>query len=533
MIRGKQIACLLLGGALTAGGIMPVIPASAGDTTAQTETKNTETAESKEVKEAEAALQSDNSLPSIRLSVGNGQETPQYTAGQQVELTLKVENQGSTAAENVRITPVIDNAADWPFEIGSMNYEQNLGSVEAGSTVEAKWSLTVRTDVESKNYKTPFHITYDDGEKEYAVDKYIFVKTTAQEKQEQKEEEKTDTTQDETQSGGTAAVETYTDDSGSVYNGETYSSGGSTSANPSVPRVIVTGFATDPGTVNAGNNFRLTIHVKNTSSSTAVSNLLFDLQAPASGSDSAAEAPAFLPASGASSIFLDKIPAGETRDIAIDLNARADLTQKPYSITVSMQYEDGNANQYESSSSVAIPVQQAARFELSDITLSPADITVGDQSNLTCSIYNTGRTKMYNVKASFSGDGISAGDVFVGNLDSGGTGTIDAMLTGESEMLEGTVCKMTISYEDESGNVTTSEEEFSMSVSAEAAVIATDMAEVEVEQQSFPVVPAVVGIIAVAAVITVVVILRRKKKKLVLSEEEDLVNEVDRFTEDE
>ena len=40
---------------------------------------------------------------------------------------------------------------------------------------------------------------------------------------------------------------------------------------------------------------KLIIHLKNTSSTTAVSNMLFDLQAPASGTDAAAEAPAFCP----------------------------------------------------------------------------------------------------------------------------------------------------------------------------------------------------------------------------------------------
>ena len=48
--------------------------------------------------------------------------------------------------------------------------------------------------------------------------------------------------------------------------------------------------------------------------------------------------------SGSSAIWLEKIGAGKTADISIDLNAKADLLQKPYSIDVSMKYEDdGNA----------------------------------------------------------------------------------------------------------------------------------------------------------------------------------------------
>ena len=44
--------------------------------------------------------------------------------------------------------------------------------------------------------------------------------------------------------------------------------------------------------------------------------MLFDMQAPSSGSEGAAEAPAFLPASGSSSVYLDGIPAGGTSDIS-------------------------------------------------------------------------------------------------------------------------------------------------------------------------------------------------------------------------
>lgn len=300
--------------------------------------------------------------------------------------------------------------------------------------------------------------------------------------------------------------------------------------------MIVTGFNTEPGAVNAGSNFRLIVHVKNTSTTTAVSNMLFDFQAPSAGTEAAAEAPAFLPSSGASSIYLDQIPAGETRDVAIDLNARADLVQKPYSINMSMLYEDSNASQYEGSSSLAIPIYQAARFEFSEIELSPASIEVGQEANLMCSLYNTGRVKLYNVKAKFMGDGISAKEVFVGNLDSGATGNIDGMLTGESEIMPGTKCKMIVTYEDESGNPSSREEEFELQVTAPMEMDMGDMemmGEMPEEAKGFPVIPAAVAAAVVLVIVLAVVLTRRRKKKRAQAEEEDLADEVDRFTEDE
>ena len=480
-------------------------------------------------------------IPKIRLSVGKGQSTPNYNAEQKVELKVKITNEGSSDANNIRISPVIDNASDFPFQIENMNEEKTIEQLKAGESAEATWNLTVRSDVETKSYKTSFDISYDDGTNIYQASKYIYVNTTAKKSSEPAKTDPTPTP--DSSQGATSGTTTgsasagdsqgFSDASG-VTNSDPVVTSGSTDKTQSVPRVIVTGFSTDPANVNAGSDFKLTVHVKNTSKSTAVSNLLFDMQAPSSGTDAAAEAPAFLPSSGSSSIYLDSIPADATRDISIDLNARSDLIQKPYSIAMSMKYEDGNATQYEASSSLAIPVKQAARFEFSDIELAPDSIQVGEESNLTCSIYNTGRIKMYNVKVKFSGGGISGKDVFVGNIDSGATGTIDGMVTGESEVPAGSKCKMTMTYEDESGKSFSQEKEFEIEVTPMADDDNTEMVgTVDEAQKSVPVIPIVIAVIVVAAVVIALLVIRKKKKKQLAQEEEDLADEVDRLTEDE
>lgn len=462
----------------------------------------------------------------IRLTVGDGQKTPQYNAGQEgIKLEIKVTNQGDLPAKNVRISPVIENPADWPFETSEWNYEKKLEDLPAGQSQLAVYeNLKVAQNVKTATYPLKFQIDYRDGEnQEHSVVKTIYVKTTEAPKEEEKKpENKGD--ENAADANVSAAGE------GGVYNAEPVSVGGS--SNASVPRVIVSGFSTEPGEVNAGTNFKLIIHVKNTSKRTAVSNMLFDLQAPAAGTEAAAEAPAFLPASGGSSIYLDKIPAGGTKDISIELNARADLVQKPYSIEMSIKYEDSDAAQYESASSLAIPVKQAARFEFSELEISPDTIQVGEEANITCSLYNTGRTKLYNVKARFEGAGISAQEVFVGNVDSGATGTIDGMLVGESEMTGDTKCKMIVSYEDESGKQSTTEQEFQMEVLPAVEEDMEAMAAEMPEEKSLPILP-IILVVLIAAAAVAAVIIRQKKKKQSFMEEEDLLDEVDRFTEDE
>ena len=504
---------------------------------------------------AEAQTGAEKTLARIQLSVGDGQETPVFRAGEKAKLRISVKNTGNTAAQNVRIAPVIKSEADWPFELDQLNYDQDLGSVEAGGKADAVWGggdvpLTVKDSVTGKAYKLTFRITYDDGEKAYEAEKYVFVKTEAKPGSSEEKPSGGTPSGDVPESGkpsgespvsggqtaggggyGSAAEP----EAGSVYNSEPAVVGGGGSASTSVPRVIVTGFSTEPGEVRAGSNFKLVVHLKNTSSRTGVSNMLFDFQAPSSGSEAAAEAPAFLPASGSSSIYLDSIPAGGTKDISIELNARADLVQKPYSISMSMKYEDSAAAQYEAQSSLAIPVRQEARFEFSRMQIAPDTVSVGEEVNISCSLYNLGRVKMYNVKARFEGKMIDTQEQFIGNLDAGATGTIDAIVTAKKATKGTEECKLVLTYEDDAGNVSTSEQKFQMTVLEEAAVEdAGMMPEAVPEEGGSPGILAavVLAVIAAAAGGTVAFIKRRKKKNHE-AEEEEMFDEVERFTEDE
>ena len=519
------------------------------------------------VRAEDEETQEPKALNQITLSVGDEQKTPVYKAGEKAELKINVLNKGNLDAQNVTIAPVISSTDEWPFDMEKLNYEQSLGTIPAGSKTTALWGggddkLTVRSDVTGKSYKLTFRLTYDDGDKLYEADRYVFVKTEA--KKSTSDSGNSDKGQGDSQSGkptdkndGGNTGKDQIDDSGSggsdgggsvissggdvydggIYNSDPVSTGGgsSGSGDGSVPRVIVTGFDTDPGTVKAGSNFKLVIHLKNTSKKTAVTNMLFDLQAPATGTGEAAEAPAFLPVSGSSSIYLDKIPADGTKDISIDLNSRADLIQKPYSITMTMKYEDGNAAQFEGESSLAIPVTQEARFEFSEIQIMPDTVAVYEEANITCNVYNLGRVKMYNVKAKFEGDAIEGDEQFIGNLESGATGTIDGIVTAAAESYDESNCKLVLTYEDDSGKEYSVEQPFTMTVTAEMEPADMEMMTDIPEEVGSPVglIIAIIAVVVVAAAIVTVVLLKKRKKKIQSSEEEELLDEVERFTEDE
>lgn len=463
-------------------------------------------------------------------------KTLQYKPGESQKWTLVITNKTGQELSNLSVSPDMggENADAWPFKTDYQKYEQKIDTLKAGEKTEISFDFVQRDDAGTRRYAIPFSVYKGDDDKPIATHK-LYVNTT--------EKPQADNSQNQGDNGngggsgsGTADGDAMT---ASVGNDEpaVYSGGGSgSSSDGSVPRVIVTGFDTNPAEVHAGSDFTLTIHLKNTSKKTKVQNMLFELEAPTEGTDEQTSAPAFLPTSGSNSIYLDGIKADGTADISITLNAKANLLQKPYSINLSMKYEGSQATQIESSSSISIPVKQDARFEFSEFEISPQTIEVGGEANVMCSLYNLGRIKLYNAKARFEGNGIKKQEIFIGNVEAGATGSIDAMLKGEKVTNGNSKITMTLSYEDESGNISETTKDFELEVTE--AVDDSDMhmntdGDVEAGSSGFPVVPVVVVIAIIAGAVAAVVFVKKKKKKQMLNEEEELLDELDRSSEDE
>lgn len=467
-------------------------------------------------------------------------KTLQYKPGESQKWTLVITNKTEQDLSNLSVSPDMggENADAWPFKTDYQKYEQKIDTLKAGQKTEISFDFLQRDDAGTRRYYIPFSVYEGDNDKPIATHK-LYVYTT--------EKPQADNSQNQGSNGngggsgsgsadGDAMTASVGNDEPAVYSGGGSGSGSGSSSDGSVPRVIVTGFDTNPAEVHAGSDFTLTIHLKNTSKKTKVQNMLFELEAPTEGTDEQTSAPAFLPTSGSNSIYLNGIKADGTADISITLNAKADLLQKPYSINLSMKYEDSQATQIESSSSISIPIKQDARFEFSEFEISPQTIEVGGEANVMCSLYNLGRIKLYNAKARFEGNGIKKQEIFIGNVEAGATGSIDAMLQGEKVTNGNSKITMTLSYEDESGNISETTKDFELEVTE--AVDDSDMymntdGDAEAGSNGFPVVPVVVVIVIIAGAVAAVVIVKKKKKKQMLNEEEELLDELDRSSEDE
>ena len=365
------------------------------------------------------------------LTVGGNWVTPVANAGQPVSIVLPIVNMGKTNVTKAVVTPVLStDTATWPFEITQSGYSQTIEDLPGTDTGmsdmdrrrELTWNLQTRSDVGNGYQKISFNVRYfasDGSSQTTTLDTYI-------------------------QTSGTAGV--------------------SADGKASTPRVIVTGFETNPEVVHAGDSFMLTLHLKNTSTATSVNNMLFEFDAAVEGKDSETTYESFLPTAGSNTIFVDKMAKNGTRDIQIEMEARSDLAQKPYAIDVNMSYEDEHVNAYTNKASVSIPVKQEARIDMSQPEVTPSSIDVGSEANVMFSIYNLGKTKLYNVSVKTDSEFFTGGDCFVGNLDSGATGSVDMYLTGEAATTDDGTVKLQITYEDETGAPTTVEKEISLFV---------------------------------------------------------------------
>ncbi|MBR5420941.1 MAG: hypothetical protein IK115_07335 [Lachnospiraceae bacterium] len=433
----------------------------------------------------------------------NDTRVPSGIYDQYTTVSLSVVNFGKTLLQDVIITPVVSTDPDkWPFKITSAQDTRKIYRLEPVKKIDEadKWSQTVNWnflvsgDAKTGTYPLTFHVKYyRDG----AIEETDLV--------------------------------TYANITGAPGNGSLSES--APDGKTSTPRIIVTGFSTDPAKVYAGDTFHLTINVQNTSATTAVNNIQFDLKAAKEGTGENTTYEAFLPTSGSATIFVSRIGAGQSADLNIEMTARSDLTQKPYVIDLDAAYEDDKNNPYTASTSVSIPVHQEARVDTGDAEILPSAVEVGGTVNVMYSIYNKGKTTLYNVQADFEGDSIEGGMTFVGKLDPGATGNVDAMLNAVAPTMDDGIVKAIVSFEDEAGNVTTIEKELTIFV-YEPEYGEPDYGDwgddMDMNEKKFPWGLLFGGILLIiaAGVVTGIIVGKRKKKKKAQAEQDALDDDI-------
>ena len=302
------------------------------------------------------------------------------------------------------------------------------------------------------------------------------------------------------------------DSSGSSSSGG--SGGGAPAAGVSVPRVMLTEFTTDPGSVVAGDEVEVEFTLENMSGVTRVENLRVTLSSDDAG--------AFLPVKGSSSLYIPVIYSGDSVTETMTLRTLPTLEERPYALTLQVEYEDANAMPYESSEKVAIPVSQPVRVDASDPQVLPAEIRAGQQASVTFNVNNLGKNQIFNVRASIpEGQAVAPQRIFIGTIEPGASGAVD--LTVQAIAVNDEPITVQISYEDANGTVTTEDRTFDLVISVEQTSppgppMGPPPGAVEQSGSGLPLLPLVIGLLLVLLIVGVIVAVVRRRRR---SEEHD------------
>lgn len=409
-----------------------------------------------------------NEKEDVTLSVAN---TPTGKYGEGINISFSV------VGDNVTVNQV------YPYVNETFPFETNNDAYRITNGPDCSYNFTVRDDVATGYHPVTFVIVYTKEGKECTTTKTINVKLEGKPAQ----------TEATTEAPAEAAV--------------------------SVPRLIVTGYETNPATVMAGQEFTLTIHVKNTAQRT-ISNIKIAVEA-AEGE--------FLPVSGSSTKYIESLGAGKTTDIVLEMKAKSDLEQKPYTLSINSEYEDKSFNPYTAADSISIPVSQEARLSVTSLEINPEIPEVGSQVNVMFSINNLGKGTLYNVMVDFTGDVLDAEESFIGNIAPGATGYFDVMAYVKEASYDADNVTAVISYENANGESFTME--YKISVVAEEMVSQEDYFEEEFEDtqgeanvivQGAMLAGTMIGVIVIIVIVIVLVSLSKKRKR---KEEEEILED--------
>lgn len=414
----------------------------------------------------------------VDFTIGEGQSTPRGKYPDVLNFSLNMANTGKLTAFDVTAHMVMDkDSTVFPFEINDANYDRHFDKIESGGMANLDYSFAIQKNTYTGYYPIKLEITYresTEGELKKAEEQF-FVHIDNKDK-------------DETT---TSAKEFNPNDRTKA-------------------RIVVDSYRTEPKDVFAGETFDLFITMKNASASVPASNILFTLE-----SEKVSDSAVFSMEEGSSSHAVNSLPANQTTELKLKMTARAGVDQRSYSITINEQYDSPEFKNATDKVTVDIPVKQMARMNVGSFDINPDTINVGDDSNVTFQINNTGKVILYNLMAKFSADSIKENEAYVGNIKPGESGNVDVNLTGKEVTTDDGKINLTISYEDENGNIKEETRDFILNVT-KATEEETDITGPDIsdnKDKHLNMVPFIIAGATVAAVVILIIVVKRLKHK--------------------
>ena len=375
---------------------------------------------------------------------GENQQTPAGTYGSVMNFGVNFRNRSSKSVYDVLVhmnttlgkDSEVQNTAkakssaatQFPFDINEANYDRHFDEVRQGETITPPYSMAIKGNAASGFYPLSFTVTYK-----------------------------------QTPNGTVTASESYTFyvniSNPSMNETETETLGDFNENDRTKARLVVDSFHTVPDKVYAGQPFQLIFTMKNASDKIPASNILFTLD-----SEKVSDSPVLTTQGGANSIVLNSLAAGESKELSIGMTAEPGVDPRSYTVTINEKYDSPEFKNAAEKVDIPISINQVARLSVSNFSIEPPQIEVGNQSDVMFGINNTGKVTLYNVEALFAADSIEQTSSYVGNIKPGETGNVDVMLTGLQPTADDGTINVTIQYEDVNGEQFTQNETINMMV---------------------------------------------------------------------
>ena len=275
----------------------------------------------------------------------------------------------------------------------------------------------------------------------------------------------------------------------------------------SQPKVMVVDYKIVQKEIIAGQTFDLAVTIKNTGSR-YVDNLKISVTSDTGD---------IVPAEGAGNGFLEELPNGEESTFTFRLKAADGLVEKSYKLSVVNEYDDIWGNPYSATDVIYLPVKLEQRASITDLYVAD-DAVLGESVEIVGSVNNMGAGMLYNVRARIESKSMEELDTFIGNIETGKSGSIDILTNAVSTTAStGDMSKVIVTYEDKEGNETELEGIFKVTVESP---VYDNVEKIKDDSQSSNrgLIYGIAAVVIVIAVGMVCAVRRHKRKKKILEE---------------
>ena len=283
------------------------------------------------------------------------------------------------------------------------------------------------------------------------------------------------------------------------------------------PVVYISNSVVQPDKVMAGEEFTLTVTLKNSLATKSVKNMLVKIDTGNLHINLLENTNVFQ---------VDKIPAGGETELTFRLGSDASIPAGKYNLNFTFNYDSSKTLNLSSSGSTIVEIRQPANMELVMPRFSQS-VTVGETIPLSLQVMNMGRDPMYNVRCTVSGFGFAPANTgYIGTMDAGSSATTEVELyiialnaskgNENGSQYGNTIGTVTLIYEDETGQEYQQETQFETTVNRPVVEVAQTASGEDAEEKAagqWWITVLILGGVILAAGIGFVLIKRKKKNR--------------------